>query len=69
MNLGKAVQKIREERGVTRRDIEKKTGITTHTVYVLEKNIYNTRITTISLIADALGVKVSDIFLEAEKYA
>ena len=67
MNIGKAVYNIRKKWNIPVSIICKKTGLKDGTYYHVE-NGGGFHFSTLVLIAQGLGVPVSDIILEAEKY-
>ena len=68
MNIGKAVKKFRKEKGWSRTRLCEESGCVYTTVSGIENSLFETRISTLSQLAETLGVKLSDIVLEAEKY-
>lgn len=55
------IRQIREQLGLSKYEICKRTGITFHTVLKIE-NGADTRVSTLAKIAEALNVEVKDLF-------
>lgn len=65
MNLRYAVKEIREEQKMTQEELSEKSGISRTIISGLESGtIRETSTKTLKKIANALGKRVSDIFLE-----
>ncbi len=64
LNLGKHIQKIREEKGITIAEMSKRTGIITQYLIKIEKGVaYGVLIDKhLSKIATALEIKLSKLF-------
>lgn len=60
------VKKIREKLGVTKYMLRKKTGLSMTTITDVENGV-DVRVSTLYKIADALGVKVTDLFEEGQQ--
>lgn len=67
MRLGAVISRLRTERNLTRAELADKAQIGVTTVYDLEKGTEDPRLITLSLICNALGVRLSELFAEAEK--
>lgn len=55
------LKKLRTEKGISKYELCKRTGIDFHTIWKIE-NGENTRLFTLYKIADALGVDVKELF-------
>ncbi len=66
--LGKAIRKLREERGHTLKTLAPKAGVTWGTLGVIERGEANPTWGTVRGIAAAIGVSVSELAKLAEKF-
>lgn len=62
MNVGENIKKIRQEKGLTIKDIAEKTDITNSLVSQIENNKVNPSLKTLIAIAEALRVKIGTFF-------
>jgi len=60
MTRGEAMRAARERAGLSVRALAKRADIAFMTVYRLEKENHNGSITTIELLADALGISIDE---------
>lgn len=60
--LGRKIQRIRKERGLTQEKLAEKVGISTTWIGYIETGYRRPNLKMIYKIASALGVKVKDIF-------
>lgn len=59
------VKKIREEKGISQEELSKKTGISRTIISGMETGLVkNATVETVKKIAQALDVKISDIFFD-----
>jgi transcriptional regulator with XRE-family HTH domain len=62
MALGDFVQRVREERGLTQRELARRSGVSIGTIRNLEQNVVNTlRLESARRIARVLGVSVDEM--------
>ena len=62
MSIGENIKRIRKEKGLTQKELEKKLGISQAAIGQFENNDSNLKADTIKKIADALGVTEQEIF-------
>lgn len=68
MTIRDAIKQAREEKGLTQKSVEKKTGISREYQSKFENNhLKNPTIGTLSTIAKGLGVKASELVAMTEK--
>ena len=60
--IGQNIRKLREAQGLSQRDLGKKIGKSNSTICDLEKGKRNVTLKTLEVIAEALGVKVCELF-------
>lgn len=62
--MANRLKEIRKARGMTQAELAEKTGISRNTIINIEReNLKYTQTETMKLLADALEVKIADIFL------
>jgi transcriptional regulator with XRE-family HTH domain len=61
--LKNRIREIRVAKGITTCEMAEKAGITRATLWRIESNNHDIRISTLRCIADVLGVTVNDLFL------
>ena len=62
--MANRLKEIRKARGITQAELAEKTGISRNTIINIEReNLKYTQTETMKLLADALEVKIADIFL------
>jgi transcriptional regulator with XRE-family HTH domain len=66
--IGAAIRQLREERGLTQEALASEAGTTLSTLSVIERGLANPTWATISDIADALGVPMTDLAKLSEKH-
>jgi transcriptional regulator with XRE-family HTH domain len=59
--VGKRIQRIRRERGITQDELANLTGLNRVHLYRLENGKQSMTLRTLKLIADTLGVRVRDL--------
>jgi transcriptional regulator with XRE-family HTH domain len=67
MILGERIRQARAKRSITLETLARRTGLTTGYLSKIERNLNNPPIATISRIATALGVKITDFFEDTSK--
>jgi len=67
MKIGLVIKGLRIEQGLKLESLANDLGLATSTLSRIESGARNPSIAVLEAIADALGVKVSDIFCEAER--
>lgn len=65
-SLGEAIYRLRKEKKMSQEELGKATGSSQMTVKRLESATVGTRIDNLVSIADALGVKLTDLFAQIE---
>lgn len=58
------LKKIRKHRGMSQAELSRRSGVTTTTIYLIEKEKVNPTIKTAAQIANALETDVRDIFFD-----
>jgi transcriptional regulator with XRE-family HTH domain len=66
MRLGKVVQQLRKEKGLTQTELAQKIGKSMRLITYFERGVANVSLDTLYDIAKALDVPVSEIFLRSE---
>ena len=64
INVGKKIQAYRQATGQTIRELAEKTGLSTAIISRLERNIGNPSLSVLASIAEAMGMKVSELVAE-----
>ena len=64
--LGKAIRQLREERGVTQEAVAHTAGVTAATYGLIERGQSNPTWATLTDIADALEVSISELAMRSE---
>ncbi len=67
LDIGGKIKKLRMEKGLTLRDVSKKTGFSTALLSQIENNVVSPPISTLWKIAEALDVKIGYFFQETPK--
>jgi len=67
--LGKAIRELRHKRGASLETLAGKAGITLNMLSLIERGEGNPTWATVSGIAEALGISVSDLAKRAERLA
>jgi transcriptional regulator with XRE-family HTH domain len=67
--LGKAIRRLREERGITQEGLAHEAGSTVATISSIERGRSNPNWGTVESIAGALGVSIADLAKAAEDAA
>jgi transcriptional regulator with XRE-family HTH domain len=65
--LGRAIRRLREEKGLTQEAVAHDAGITTATLGVIERGLSNPTWATVKATAKALGISMIEIARETEK--
>jgi transcriptional regulator with XRE-family HTH domain len=65
-SLGKKLRNIREERGLSQRDLSQRAGISTNAVSLIERDENSPSVSTLQSLAAALNVKISYFFDDQE---
>lgn len=60
MTRGETMRKWREKRGLSQYDLAELSGVTQKTIWALENNKNNGSVTTVELLADALGLSIDE---------
>lgn len=68
-HLGKAIKIIRLEKDIKQNTFSEKTGMSSGFICQIESGKRTPTVKKIFLIAEALGVQPSELFLKAEQYA
>lgn len=61
---GKRLRELRQEGGITVRDVAERAGVTPSAIYEIEHGSNNPRVNALAGIADALDVTIDDLFTE-----
>lgn len=61
IQLGKKIQELRKEKGMTQEDLADKTGLNIRTIQRIENGDVDPRSYTLNQIAEALGVEIKDL--------
>jgi transcriptional regulator with XRE-family HTH domain len=67
MELGKVVQQLRKERGLTQTELAQKIGKSMRLITYFERGIIEISLDTLYKIADALEVSVCELFIRSEE--
>lgn len=67
--FAKVIKEIRLEQGLSQEKLAEKAGLSMRSIYLIECEKLQPTISTIESLAEALGIKVSDLILRAEKYS
>lgn len=67
MNVGAVVMKHRKEMGLSQPGLANISGVAPSTVYMIETNRYDGRLSTLVLLTKALGIPLWELFKEAEE--
>ena len=63
--MGNKLQEIRESKGLSISELSRRSNISRQTIYSLEaEEVDKANLQTLKSLADALGVKVTDFFIE-----
>lgn len=60
MTRGQTMKKWREKRGLNQYELAELSGVTQKTIYALEHDKNNGSVTTVELLADALGLSIDE---------
>lgn len=67
MEIGKKIKLLRKERGLTLQDVSQKTGIAQSTLSRIEKGLRTGTVKTHLKICEALGMRISELYVDLEK--
>jgi transcriptional regulator with XRE-family HTH domain len=68
LGLGKAIRRLREERGLTQEGLAQEAGSTTATISSIERGRSNPNWSTVEAIASALGTSMVEVVRLAEQH-
>lgn len=68
MNVGAVVLKHRKKNGLSQPGLAQISGCSSSTIYMIETNKYDGRLSTLDLIANALKVPLWQLIKEAEEF-
>lgn len=67
MGLGRAIRDLRAERSISQERLSLDSGVHRNYIGGIERGERQPTITTIAVLADALGIRASELILRAEK--
>lgn len=66
VRFGRTVRRLRKERGIGYEELTFRAGIATGSLSEIERGRKNVRLDTAQMLADGLGMRLSELFQQAE---